>query len=720
MNVSGWKQPRFLAWVLVAQAIAIITIVFDIAFARQVIGFLYLAFIPGFVILMGFRQDKFNITETILLSVGLSITFLMFVGLLINELGPLIFISNPLSTLPLATVIIISVLLITIFSCLRRKENFHLVLPQDLRMFYLIPFFAIAFLGVIGVMLVNAFKSNFLLIFVIITIAISFVIISLFKSSFYYPLLISIISSTLLLLTFLTSNYLNGFDIHSDFFVFNITSIGSYWNKSFGRDLFFNTSWQMYLFNSMLSVTVLPTIFSNLLNINGTWMFKIIYPLIFSLVPLALFQIQIRQWGKKVAFISILFFMSNSVFFNFQNTVKEMVAELFYVLLFLILFKKDINQGSRWILIIFFSFSLIVSYYTMAYFFLVMIFSAWIFAKVFSKNKNISIDLTVLLFFTVFIFTWYIFIVNPAFYRFQGFITGTYQSLITEFFSPQSRGQEVLVATGMLSSPTLLHQIGKIFFNITALFILIGFIIIIARKKKDNFDPQYFVLISTNLVLLLMSIIIPNFSASLQIDRLYHVALLFISPLFIVGGRSIFDNILKIFRLKENKREIYGLVLVLLVLVTFFFFQTGFIYEIEQDPVPSSVFLSKYRMAGDELLNLGYINENDFFGAIWLSKYVDVNAGIYSDVKSKFHVLTSSMIDTNNRIDVIGNTTVFNDRSYVYLNEYNTKNGIIIRDTRYPFNIRYNISEIPILNSTMIPNNKIYSNDACEIHYIAP
>jgi len=358
----------------------------------------------------------------------------------------------------------------------------------------------------------------------------------------------------------------------------------------------------------------------------------------------------------------------------------------------------------------------------MNYIFLFLIFSTWLCGKIFVKNKDKKINSVIVVFFFVLTFLWDIYIVKGPSDRLVLFLNTSFQNFFEEFFYAQSRGAMVLSAMGILNPPSFLHQIGRILHNVTGLFILIGFITLMAKRKKERLDPEYFLLISLNMVLLLMTIVIPNFAYALQMDRMYHVTLLFVSPLFILGGRTFFGNMFKILPLKkEKRRESYGLILILTVLVAFFLFQTGFVYEITGDPVPSSISLSKYRMDDYTQTMLGLVDENDFFGATWLSKYVDVeHTQIYSDVKAKFQVLTSTMIDRNNRIGVLSNATVFTSRSYIYLSQYNTMNEILLYDIRYPINIRYNISELPIFDSTKVINNKIYSNGACEIYYYAP
>ena len=63
------------------QVIAILAILFDVPVVRQIVGFIYVSFLPGFLIIRVFRLKITNIFEDVALSAGLSIAFSMFTGL---------------------------------------------------------------------------------------------------------------------------------------------------------------------------------------------------------------------------------------------------------------------------------------------------------------------------------------------------------------------------------------------------------------------------------------------------------------------------------------------------------------------------------------------------------------------------------------------------------------------------------------------------------------
>ena len=63
-----------------------IAILLDIPILREIIVFIFLSFIPGFAILRLFKLKEISFLDTILFSVCLSVAFVMFMGLLVNEL----------------------------------------------------------------------------------------------------------------------------------------------------------------------------------------------------------------------------------------------------------------------------------------------------------------------------------------------------------------------------------------------------------------------------------------------------------------------------------------------------------------------------------------------------------------------------------------------------------------------------------------------------------
>jgi len=97
----------------------------------------------------------------------------------------------------------------------------------------------------------------------------------------------------------------------------------------------------------MLSITILPTIYSSLLNIDPTWTYKILYPPIFSFVPLILFKLWQRKLGSMKAFVaSFLLVAQNTFYTEMLGLNRQMIGDLFFDLFYH--FQLCINSIPLW------------------------------------------------------------------------------------------------------------------------------------------------------------------------------------------------------------------------------------------------------------------------------------------------------------------------------------------------------------------------------------
>ena len=93
LGAKGWFTG--IALVILVTALAVFL---NLPVARQVLAFLCLSLVPGALLLYIFRLNDMDILRKLILSTGLSLSFLIFAGLLINFLGPLLGNPRPLFT----------------------------------------------------------------------------------------------------------------------------------------------------------------------------------------------------------------------------------------------------------------------------------------------------------------------------------------------------------------------------------------------------------------------------------------------------------------------------------------------------------------------------------------------------------------------------------------------------------------------------------------------
>jgi uncharacterized membrane protein len=694
-NLPRLKSAQLSVAILVATIALWFAVIFNLPIVREVLGFVYLTFLPGFALLRLLRL-KLEVVESILFAVGLSIAFLMAVGLLVNLLGPLIGISEPLALTPLMVVVTGIVLLLWFV-----RRDYYDIRAFSLGFKKLIALGAvtstIVICSVIGTMLVNAppHSDNLILLFMLVFVSI-LVGISVFSKRLVppesYPLILFAIAIALLVPVSLFSDYIHGGDIFGEYVAFKLTSNSSFWNPAISGRVY-----------SMLSVTILPTIYSSILGLEATWILKIVYPLIFAIVPVGVFQLFKSRFGKETAFFSVLFFVSNLTFFSEIVTLaRQMIGELFFILLFLTIFGKDIKGYAKWSCFCIFSFGLVVSHYALSYIFLIFILAFWLFS--FLSKRKMSVSVGMVFTFAAMTFAWYIYSsASSTFNDLLNMGNNITSNFASDFLNPQSRGSSVLQGTGLESGlGTLWHIGGTYLYYVVEMLVVVGFLSLLLKQRRSFFKDGYCIMAFLNMALLVACIVVPNLATSFNMTRFYQVSLFFLAPFCVIGGMDI----ARLLSRKRVKEKYVLAIVVLAVVIPFFLFQTDFVYEVAREE-SVSLPLSSYRFSSSQLTFMGVLKPSEVSGARWLLQFNSLNESIYADFQfgGMFaYVGFQKTIAPSSGVPI-------RQGSYFYLAEYNTIDGVVFNSYASPLNI----TQIdPNLNGT----NLVYSSGSCEIYQI--
>ena len=147
-----------------------------------------------------------------------------------------------------------------------------------------------------------------------------------------YPLIIFVVSLSLLYHSSLISTYLWGWDIQIEYYLANLVIHNNYWASSIPNNA-----------NSMLSIVMFGPIFSIFTDMSLISVFKIVYPFIYSLVPVSLFVLFKHFFSRQISLFSVIYFIATFPFFtDMLNLSRQMVAELFFVLIFITIFNTNI------------------------------------------------------------------------------------------------------------------------------------------------------------------------------------------------------------------------------------------------------------------------------------------------------------------------------------------------------------------------------------------
>jgi len=697
---------QLLIVVMILQFFVFATVIIDIPVARQVIGFLYLLFVPGYILVRLLGLNDLDELGIMLFSIGLSVAFLILAGLFMNEFLFLLGVSQPLSLIPLLLVVSGFTLLGTFFVCLRNKNLRSVKKDISAPPLYAFSFLCLPILSVIGAAWVNMYQSNLIVLLTTVLVSVFFsaiVICRRILPSSVYLIALFTMATALLYQASLISNYLVSFgsDVPAEYFIFRITQNGAHWSSTFPiiRDPGYGR------LNAMLSINILPTIYSTFLNIDPTWLFKLLYPTIFAFVPLCLYRFWEPSLGKKNAFVATFLFMAQATFYTeMLGLNRQIIAELFFALLLIVVSAKNMKALSRVSCFIILSAGLIMSHYGLAEIFLLLIFIAVAYLII-RKKPSQKITIPLLLLFFVIMFSWYLYTSNAAvFDSFVSFGNHVYTQL-NQFLNPESRGKEVLRGLGLETPPTIWNSFGRAFAYLTELLVAAGFVGLITKKVDDYFEREQYVLSLIAVTLLAMLVLVPGLANTLGMSRFYHILLFLLASLCVVGAGFIAKLAFK----QDNRRKFVASILLVGILVPYFLFQSGFVYEITGNQ-SYSLPLGKNRMSSLFLRwRVGYFDDSEVISAIWLSKNVDPEVShVYADAASAYGVLIGYGTVYNRYMEILSNVTFFYSDWIVYLNKPN-----VVDETVVSLDYVWNITDISV---TLDFSNKIYSNGYCETY----
>jgi uncharacterized membrane protein len=718
--MNDWEINKFLRTILTIQILVLSLsgldlIGLNIPILKELIAFIYLIFVPGILILRVLRLHNLSNIETLLYTIGLSISSLMFLGFFINFLYPLFGISKPLTINYLLITITVFVLFLSILSYFIDKnfsapdyiDSKDLTSPTSLFL-CLIPFLAI-----FGTYLMNFYKINILLMVLIFIIAVMVILVAFDKiPKKLYPFLVFVTAISLLFHTSLISNYIWGWDINTEYYFASLVANNAHWNMHISGNV-----------NAMLSITTLAPMLSKVTGMNLVWVFKIIYPALFALVPLGLYMVFKEQSNEKIAFLSTFFFMTIFTFFREMNQLcRQEIAEIFFLLLIMLMIDSKMNKTKRSILFITFAFSLIVSHYGLSYIYMGMLVIAISVIYLLqidklklgilkAKNKlfksNIQnyqvtqdkITTTFILLFIIFGVSWYMYVSGSStFDTIVGIGNHILSSISTDLLnSGTSQGLTALNAE--VNSP--LHKIPKYLNLLFQCFIVLG--ILSTLKSLKKFKLEYVIFAFVSLFVLVLSIALPYFASSLNMTRVYHIVLFFLAPFAIIGGIYSFRILYKLLRRSWTEKQVNNsLRIISILLCVLFLFFTGFVYEVTQDD-PTSFSLSK---------NVDYsVFDNQEVSSIKWLHLVKGNGLIYGDA---YRYMITQGFEPFNETKMVSNTIYLPKNEYLFLGSYNIKKGTILVSTK---NKTVTKQVYMSYDSLIFNKNKIYDSGNSLIYF---
>jgi uncharacterized membrane protein len=649
-------------------------VLFNVPFLRPVIVFLILTFLPGFLIVQSLNLNIESIKK-ILLSIGISLSFIMIYFITINFLSIQLGYMKPLTPISILVSFNIALVSLTILASrlskskdldvFKIKFDMQLSITEKLFLIFAVFFPVLSFLGVY---LINYGNINFVILLLYVFIALYVVLITIFyqkATNRLYMISILLISLSLVLLLPLRSSHIIGADTNLEYYYYTLTLKEAQWIVLGSTSL-----------DACLSISILPAIYQLLSNITAEVLFKFIFPIICSVIPLCIYVISKKYVKNSYAFLAAVFFISQALFINLGANSRTFIAIFFVALLAMVLFEDHISDMKKVMLFILFLFSLILSHYTTAYITFIIILTSFVGTTMFSykyKSKSFLTAGIVVLFFSL-MFFWYGNITQHAFNSGVDFFVDVLKNL-NQMFLHEARTSAIQEATGSkLIHGSIAYKINFIL-NWAVLFVIfIGVTSMIVKfknfilgfKNKNDFleskvEPLYFMIVCACFAILVIVFAVPTLTQGYDMSRPYSLTLIFLSSVFIFGA-LIITKIIKIGAKKilnfQINFEKTSYIVILLMIIPFFFSVTGTYYAISGNP--QSVILSS---SNDDFKKL-YITDSDSLSAKWLNETMTKKA-IITDHWGKYRLVSQGGINFNYILEF--NNTKKSFKMYQYL-----------------------------------------------------
>ncbi|MFM2340105.1 MAG: hypothetical protein RLZZ360_741 [Candidatus Parcubacteria bacterium] len=367
-----FRERKIVSICLVLWCLFVVNYFFvDSMLVKTIFGFPLLVVLPGFLFLQTLQFKKYFDWLFLAAAVGASLAILMLFGLITNAVMP------SLGIIPLRgnTLICTYSILLILLSLWPLYSNRTLTMRAfRLKLIdwgVLVWSLSTVVLAVIGALRLNNDLGGSIALVNLYSMAALMVVLAISNHRIRTGVLISVLyfqSLALLLMTSLRGWDIVGHDIQREFNVFQMTRLPGVWSIDYLQDAY----------NACMSITILPTMMAELLSIPDIYIYKILFQVIFALVPILSFIVMSRFFPQFIALLGSFLIVSFPTFFTDMSMLnRQEIAFLMFMVLVSIILDKQMTAKMRSLLIIFFGVGIILSHYSTTYIVIIFLMTAW-------------------------------------------------------------------------------------------------------------------------------------------------------------------------------------------------------------------------------------------------------------------------------------------------------------------------------------------------------
>lgn len=349
----------------------------EVSLLRSVFGVVLLTLAPGFLILavLDHRIDRPG--EVVLYAVGFSLVVLAVMSVVISLLYPVVGVPKPLSTLPIALTISVVVLGLAALSY-SRDRGLVLQAPSIDRRDANIAAFLVCLPAFVALAAhrMNALGDNRPMYAVLLLVAVVVLVSTRALPPKLYPFAVFAVASAVFLHRNLITNAVVGSDIQVNYFFVELLLETGIWEPA-----------MVDVYSSIPVVGTVPAVYSMVTGIGAAFVFKVLYTLLFALVPVGVYYAFEDVFGTKAAFVGAYFFTFYFRAFN-GTPGKTRIAQLFVILLVLAMIAdRDRLPAKEWVGFVF-GVGLVFSHYTTTYILVISLAVSYVLGRIYEAYSG--------------------------------------------------------------------------------------------------------------------------------------------------------------------------------------------------------------------------------------------------------------------------------------------------------------------------------------------
>ena len=346
---------------------------------ERVVAALLLAVLPGRLLLRALRVPAASVGRFVAYLPCASVAVLVASTLVVDLVGPLLGVHEPLRRLPLLVGLNLALLVLAALG--RGAPEYCTLKVSDLigQLRWMWPLL-LPLIAVLAAARLDNGDGGGASVLVVVAVVVMIPVCTLMANGLHsrqIKLLLYASGLSLMLLTAMRSSYVIGFDINSEYFDFHQTVVNGIWHAG-----------HLNPYEAMLSLTVLPASLHALIGGQDVWIFKLGYPALFAFFPVAVFELGTRFLSRRAAFVAAALVVSQSYFFQQQPEIaRQEIALLIFAGVIGALLDASLTKKAQIAFVSVLGITLVLCHYSTAYIAIGLCLMACVAAKVASLRR---------------------------------------------------------------------------------------------------------------------------------------------------------------------------------------------------------------------------------------------------------------------------------------------------------------------------------------------